>query len=311
MRITPALFALPLVGCLYDEGLLIENLHGTVSVPVSVAQREIVDPNATDGSTILLDDRRLLGPVYLGLYPSVEAAGVIERYPHPEVGPQYLEGIPGDTYPYGATTIGDLRFGCFEFLTCKLTSGRFVDYDDLISWFASIGQPIVDSIGVEVTEAEYFQQQCFDLLDVTSDKEVRITATEDRNGDDKIDEQDLDFVLDADGAFYTAEFTFWQQEFFWDQEQENCEPGRDCTGFSLWGWIDSPSLQEYKYSTCLPASGFRFEEYSTELFSGQPYIDLLNFPSTYIAGGDWVATEPFVWQDIYDEPDLVLDFAVE
>lgn len=291
-------------GCAYDEGLLINNLHGRVFVPKEAVSREIVHP---DGSIDVVEgDIKLLGPVYLGLYPSVFGADVIERYPHPEVGPQFQEGVLGNTYPYGGTSVGDLRFPCLEFLVCKVSSGRFLDYQEIVDWFEFIDLPILDAAGAQVQSGDFLAQTCYDLLDVTTDDEVRITAFEDTNGDDVLD---LDFV--DDGDYFVADFTIWQQEFFWDQNQEDCTPGVDCKGFSLWGWMDAPSTLSYTYSTCNPTGGFENREYNADFEGGAAYSDLLNYPSSYITEGDWVSSTPFQWDDVYEEPDIYLDFAVQ
>lgn len=294
-----------LQGCAYDEGLLIANLKGRVFLPQEAAQRTIV---LEDGTQETIEDVRLIGPVYLGLFPSVYPANVVERYPHPEIGPQYLADVQGNTYPYGGTTLGDIRYPCFEFLKCKVTSGRYVDYDSIVDWFELIGQPIKDAGGEEVTDGEFLRQTCFELLSVTSDREVRLVA-EDRNDDATVDALDLDFVKEGD--YYVGEFTIWQQDFFWDQEQENCTPGVDCDGFSVWGWMDTPSTTEYVYSTCDPDLGFVNPWYNAQFPGGASFVDTLNFPSKYISDGDYTASEGYVWRDIYDEPDLYFDFLVQ
>lgn len=301
------LLPMVLAGCGYQEGLLIQNLRGRVFIPKDAVTRDVV---RADGSTETIGpDIKLLGPVYLGLYPSVFEANVIERYPHPEIGPQFLDDVQGDAYPYGGTTIGDLRFSCLEFLTCKVTSGRFLDYQELIDWFKLVEQPITDAAGAEVTDSSFLQQTCYDLLNATSDDEVRITAYEDRNEDGTIDRGDLDFI--EEGDFYVGEFTLWQQEHFSDSNQENCTPGEDCTGFSLWGWMDAPSEGRYQFASCDETAGYQNTLYNADFFGGAPYTNLLNFPSTYITPGDWVATEGYVWSDIYDQPDLYIDFPVQ
>lgn len=294
-------------GCVFDEGLLIENLTGTVSVPVDAATRSFID---ADGNLQTLTDVRLIGPVFLGLYPSIEEPNVIDRYPHPEVGPQYLEGIQGDAYPYGGTAVGDVRFACLEFLACKVTSGRFVDWDDMVDWFKLIQEPITDSAGRTIDDGEFLKQTCYDLLNVTSDAETRITVYEDRNLDGAMDALDLDFVLDDAGEYFVGEFTMWQQEMFYDQDQEDCTPGVDCKGMSLWGWMDAPSQSSFQYTTCDPSTGFDVEVYDAEFFGGQLETDLLNFPSQYISDGDWVSGTAFQWDDKDAEPNLVLDFEV-
>lgn len=307
-RMIPLLTLLA-TGCAYEEGLLIQNMTGTVRIPGDFAKRDVVQE---DGTTVTLGpDIKLLGPVYLGLYPSVQPANVAEKYPYPEVGPQYKADVQGDTYPYGGTTIGDLRFACFSFLTCKTTSGCFVDYQEIVDWFATIGTPLKDEAGAEVTSGEYLRQTCYNILNATTDDEVRITAYEDRNDDGNIDAGDLDFEYDEANNEFVGEFTLWQQEFFWDQNQENCTPGKDCTGFTLWGWMDTPSEGSFSYSTCDPLNGFQDQEYNADFYGGRAQQDLLNFPSKYITSHDVVAGEPFVWSNVDDHPELVLDFEVE
>ncbi|HHO51663.1 MAG TPA: hypothetical protein ENK18_12515 [Deltaproteobacteria bacterium] len=297
-----------LSGCAYDEGLIIENLKGTIKIPIEAATRTIIDE---EGNATELTDPRLIGPVYLGLYPSVAEANVLERYPHPELGPQYQTDVPGDAYPYGGISVGDIRFACLEFLTCKVVSGRYADWNSLVEWFQLIQQPILDNQGVEISDGEYLRQTCYDLLNVTSDAETRITAYEDRNGDGETNELDLDFVLDDAGEYYVGDFTLWQQEFFWDQDQENCTPGLDCKGFTLWGWMDAPSSLSFKYSTCEDGLGQNIEVYDADFIGGRPQADLLNFPSIYIDDGDWVVGNPYQWDNIDARPELILDFEVQ
>lgn len=296
-------------GCApFDEQLPVNNLQGTVVVPRAAATRVLV---STDGSSEEVTDPALIGPVYLGLYASVEPANQIEQYPHPEVGPQFIEDVPGDAYPYGGTTVGDLRFGCMEFFSCKLTSGRHVDFDGLVSWFnETLEIPISDASGAPVENGEYLRQVCYDLLNVTSDSELRITAFEDRNEDGTIDELDLDFIENADGDF-EADFTIWQQEHFYDQNQEDCEPGVDCTGMALWGFMDSPSTLSYTMSTCKSDEGREEANYDNSFESGRAYRDVLNQPAKYITEGDWTSTEEYVWSNWMEKPRLVLDFEVQ
>ncbi|MEO0602780.1 MAG: hypothetical protein AAF211_15160, partial [Myxococcota bacterium] len=223
-------------GCAFDEGLIIENLRGTVSVPVEAATRSIQDE---EGNFVELEaDARLIGPVYLGLYSKIEPENVIEEYPHPETGPQFQPGQAGDAFPYGGTTVGDLRFACLPSLSCRLTSGRFEDWDSIVDWFRLLDTPLTDVNGFEVPNGEFLRQVCYDFLNVTSDAETRVTAFEDNNNDGEINALDLDFQ--REGEFFVADFEMLQQEQFFDQEQDDCTPGVDCRGFSLWGWMDAP-----------------------------------------------------------------------
>lgn len=314
--IPSALFVLlaapSLGGCVYDEGLLIENLKGTIRLPEAAATRTLV---REDGTSETVTDARLIGPVYIGLFTEVYGPNVVERYPHPEVGPQFQTNTPGDTYPYGGTTVGDLRFACFEFLTCKLTSGRFVDFDDVIDWFEFIEQPLVDEAGTPIESGEYFRQVCYDILNVTSDEEVMITQTVDKNEDGEISVLDLDFVQDDDGSF-VADFTIWQQELFWDKNQEeegDCIPGETCRGFEVWAFMDSPSTGSFQFSTCDGTQGFQNGEYNANFFGGRTYPDILNQPAQYISAGDWVATpsDDYEWADPYYQPEILIDYEVQ
>ena len=288
-----SLTALLATGC-YQEGLGIYDLHGTVVLPEEAGNR------TTEGGNVIEDDPRLFGPVYLGLYPAVESG--TREFPYPEVGPSFQSGVPGDTYPYGGTTIGDLRYACLEDLVCKMTSGRFVDFDEIVTWFNDdIDQPIYDAFGNQIQTGEYIRQTCFDLLAYTSDEEIRITVTDDRNDDGHLDADDLDFVQRSDGK-WEAEFTVWQQEWF--------------EGFALWGWMDAPSDTTFRFSTCDASDGYSLNEYSEEYMGGRQFRELLNYPSSYLGAGDFVpsadpTTDAYVWDDPLETMVIELDFPVE
>ena len=298
----PLLSAALLSGCYYDEGLTIENMTGTLVIPREAATRDFL---REDGSVDTVTDVRLIGPVYLGMFAGVEQG--IEDYPHPSVGPQFQAGVPGDTYPYGSTTVGDIRYACFEHLTCKVASGRYVDFDSLVEWFRDVlEQPIVDNLGQEVNNGDFIRQTCYEYLNVTADEEVRVTANDD-NKDGVIDLNDLDFVEGSDGNFY-ADFTFWQQEYF---EEADPEEGVDPSGFSVWGWMDAPSQASLKFGTCNASQGYQENTYNNSFFGGQQYNDLMNFPANYISGGDWVASTGYTYETPYDTPEVWIDFEVE
>lgn len=292
MRALPLLLA-ALAGCTYDEGLTIVDMTGTVVLPEEAATRVITH---ADGSSETVIDPRLIGPVYLGLFAGVQDG--LQVYPHPSMGPMFQPGTPGDTYPYGGTTVGDLPFPCFESLVCKVTSGRYLDFDSLVDWFGeTLETPIVDAFGDEVNTGDYVRQTCYELMHYTSDEEVRLTATEDRNEDGLIDLTDLDFVQGSDGKFY-AEFTLWQQEYVDD--------------FSLWGWMDAPSEVSNMFSSCDPSQGYTESTYSSNFQGGMQYPDLLNTPSLYISTGDWVVSSggSHVYGSPDDHPEIHLDFQV-
>lgn len=313
-----ALVALALgAGCRWEEGLIIENMTGMVVIPREAASRTIDLPGE---DPVDITDIKLIGPVYLGLFPGVESG--LQKYLHPEMGPVYQDGVPGDTYPYGGTTLGELRFGCLEYLQCRMTSGRFQDWDDIVEWYNRVqpDDPMVDDQGQPVTTGDYLQQICYQKLEITSDYEARIVAAEDVNGDDAIDALDLDFVelSDADAAYldglsendapieagdFAGRFTLWQQEYFQNDE--------DGTGFSLWGWMDTPGTLNYQYSTCFNGGGYFDGEYNVNYYAGAAYPDLLNTPSKYIAAGDWVTGSAWTYSAVDDEVVLVLDYEVQ
>lgn len=290
MRLTAlasvALLVLP--ACSFDEGIIVEDMTGRIIVPREAATRTMPNGETVEG------DVRLIGPVYLGLYPNVRDD--IFSYPHPEIGPSFSEDSPGDTYPYGGTSVGDIRYPCLQALVCRTTAGRFVDYDDILDWFNTYYEdPITDAFGNEVQTGELIRQTCYERLRVTSDAEVRITAYEDKNDDGVIDTSDLEFVENADGDF-EAEFTMYQQEFF--------------EGFQLWGWMDSPAEVDGRLNSCDSSEGFLDAEYANRFRGGRPQRDLLNFPSVYIQEGDWVANTPHIYSSVEDEVVITLDLEV-
>jgi len=286
-----SLVGLSLGGCTFDEGLTISDMTGTVVVPREAATRTFIREGGVEEE---ITDVRLIGPVYLGLYASVKEG--VEDYPHPEVGPAYQDGIAGDTYPYGGTTVGDFQFACMEFLTCKVISGRYQDFDGIVSWFRdTLNDPITDSFGREVDNGDYLRQTCYEILEVTADDEVRLTNTRDNNDDGVIDAADLDFVENGDGDF-EATFLIHGQEFV--------------PGFSLWGWLDSPSETSYQFTTCDPGFGFQHNEYNNNFEGGRAYRDLLNFPAQRMSDGDYVASEGHVYETVEDEVVIRLDYRV-
>lgn len=308
-------------GCRFDEGLAIHNLVGTVVVPRAAATRQQLQE---DGTVVDVVDVRNIGPVYIGLFAAVEEANVIQTYPHPSIGPIYLDGVQGDTYPYGGTTIGDFRFACFDALTCRVTSGRYDSYDAIVEWFNdTLKSPIADADGRTVNNGEYFRQTCMDLMEVTSDDEVHLLPP-DHDDDGKITAVDLDFVENEDGDF-VGEFKIWQQQYFWDQEDQektDCTPGLDCKSFSVWAFMDGPSEADAGFTTCESDDfiGFEVEEYNYDFWGGAAQEDVLNKPGTYIGAGDWVsdsyldggtATPGFYqWNNAFDRPTIILGHQV-
>lgn len=296
-------------GCSFDEGLQIEDLIGTVVIPADLVTRDYII--GTD--TVSVTDVKSIGPVYLGLFSGVEAEQIVERYPHPKVGP--LFGSPlgiGDTYPYGGTTIGEFKNTCLAELNCRLTTGRFVDYDEIVDWFSkNLGQEIQDYNGAPVESGEYLRQTCFAEFNFTNDKELDWIVHSDENHDDTIDAADLDFVVREDGNF-EASFTMWQQEYFENKAEEE--------GFTLWGFMDAPAPGGGLFGTCSANNGLgrRIRSYNQDFRVGAPYRDVLNHPSQYIGVGDVVSGVQdetgeygFNYSDIGDIPELWLNFEVQ
>lgn len=279
-----------LSGCTFNEGLVIEDMTGTVVVPREAATRQM--PGDADGETTT--DVRLIGPVVLGFYPDVRDD--IYSYPHPEVGPAFSQDVSGDAYPYGGTTVGDIRHPCVSDLRCRVTAGRFLSYDGILDWFKEKYQaPIVDAGGVEIATGEYIRQTCFERLFYTSDEEIRLVA-EDENEDGQIDTNDLQFIENADGDF-EAEFIVYQQEFF--------------EGMHLWGWMDSPNEIDGSLETCNERGGFNDVQYDDTFSAGVQYQALLNFPDFYIQEGDYVAPTPgWEYTSVDDEVVIRLDVEV-
>lgn len=297
VRLLPVLVLLA-AGCQYDEGIIVQDMHGTIVIPAEAATRTFLHE---DGTEETITDPRNIGPVYLGVYPEVVEGQ--ERYPSPKQGPVFQQGLPGDTYPYGGTSIGDIRFPCIEFLRCKVASGRFVDFDQMVTWFnETLETPIVDAFGEQVLAGDYIAGTCFDQLEYVSEEEIRLTATKDKNEDGELNELDLDFVFDEAQNAYVGEFTLWQQEYFASEDGE--------TGFTLWGWMDAPAEASGAFATCDPNDGFQLVDYNRSFYGGRPYRDLLNLPTRYISSGDWVAT-PYVYASADDEPTIEINIPVE
>jgi hypothetical protein len=298
-------------GCAFDEELVIENLVGTVVVPEELIQRDF----EVDGQVQTVADPRVMGPVYLGLYPGAVGADVITDYPHPTTGPVFDPSQPiGTAYPYGGTTVGLIRPVCLEALQCRAVSGRFTTYDAMIAWYRDyLNEPILDWNDDPIESGEELRQICMNTFEFTLDEELGFVVG-DRNGDDTVDEMDLDFIDRGDGH-WEAEFTIWQQEYF-----RNPESGE---GFTLWGVMDNPDLGNNTFGSCSTTTqvGQFISEYNQRFRSGAMVRDFLNRPSQYINTGDIVSGPQdqeggagdvgYIYQDEFDVPELFLNFEVQ
>ena len=265
-----------LAGCAYQEDLPEVDLLGTVRIPAAASQFEF-------GEDIdkleIIDDARAMGPVYIGVFPSVQEG--LYDFPHPEIGPVLNTSQEGDTYPYGGTTIGRFDWACYQELVCKVTTGRFTSYDDLLDYFANvIGDSVSDSEGVEVGSGTEFQEHCYELLFATADYEMLFIN------------ETTDFVLE-DG-YYVAEDVEIPQVPYTE-------------GMAIWGWMDMPS-RTYEYSTCDPGNGEIASYYNEFYDRGTNYIDVLNFPGKYIDPGDWIVQEAVLVNDPDAKFDLEIGF---
>ncbi len=247
------------LGCALDEHLPQVDISGTVVVPRAAATRTYTDPLTGEATEIV--DVRNIGPVVIGAYPAIRDD--LFAYPHPEMGPVIDQGIPGNAYPYGGGTVGRFDFACFEHLACRVSTGRFKDYDDVLDWFGNvIDDPVKDEFGFEVESSDFYRDYCYDLFEVTADYEISWVSGADG----------LDFVVNDDGDF-EAQYNLWQVTYF--------------EGMQLWGFVDSPS-ERFNFTTCDDTRGQQNSEYVNDYFYGTGRFDLLNFPANYISDGDFV-----------------------
>lgn len=285
MRNIPLILALT-TGCSFDEPFTHYDISGVVKLPVDAAKFEYV---YEDGSTEVINDPRAIGPVYIGAFPSVRTGDF--EYPHPEMGPVITDARPGDTYAYGATSIGRPTWGCYESTICNIVTGRFSGYDDVLDFFNNTLAPldpetepnpleVLDENQQTVTDPTAYQERCYEVLDLTSDVEVDFVPPE--QNEEAIGEY-LDFELDGD--YYVAEIELLDVKFV--------------EGMAIWGWVDMPAATSFGFASCDTTLGDEIVYYTEDYFVGSAVIDLINYPSLYIDAGDWVVDE---WDEI-DDPE--------
>ncbi|MBM4392589.1 MAG: hypothetical protein FJ090_15820 [Deltaproteobacteria bacterium] len=261
------------LACSNPETIPEGDILGKLVVPKAAATRTVVSATDADGdgnleySTAEKTDVRLLGPIYVGAYSAIDTISF--AYPHPSMGPVISADSRGDTFPYGGITAGRLDFACYEAVACKVTTGRFTDYDDIIDHFKNnLGRPIFDQYGVEVTSGEAFQQWCFEYFDATADYEMSFIGAD-------------NLTFEEDGDNYVAEFTL--------------NHTLRVEGMAVWGFMDAPELRSDvpdtngNFTTCASNGGREVDEYVTEFHEGRSYYDVLNRPGSYITYGDWVS----------------------
>jgi hypothetical protein len=307
MRYMIGFSSVALSGCgSFDEGLRERDLTGVVRIPVeALTALELVDPDGTpivqDGFTLdeegtpvmdITDQLGLIGPVYIGGFPSVEEGDY--DYPHPEMGPILDEDRPGNTYPYGGTTIGRFDYACYKQLACKVVTGRYDSFQSIIDFFSGVVQePIIAPDGTEVLSGATYQEHCFSTEYVTSDDEL--SFVDDNPNEDVSPYFKPYFRLNGEGTHYEADVTIPQALFIEDME--------------LWGWVDMPSAR-YNFTTCDSDAGTQYRRYTEQFMEGSSYPDLLNYPGIYIDEGDWVA-EPVVLSDADEKFTVDFNFQFE
>jgi len=293
MRAFAPLAVLLLGGCTFDEHLPEVDIHGTVVVPRAAATRIVTNPQTGEDEEIV--DKRAIGPIFMGAYASIDEAGLNYDFPHPEIGPIFLEGETGNAYPYGGGTVGRFDFACYQALICKVVTGRFTTYSDLLDYFENVAQqPVIDDGGSIVDSDAAFQARCFELLNYTDDDELGFLTQ---------DEDKLDFIENTDGDF-EADFDLWAVTYYQNMQ--------------IWGWHDTPD-ENYNFATCTENRGEQNNEYSNDFQYGANIPDVLNFPGENISEGDYIVSSPIsfsqedadAFRDANEEPTIVLDYLAD
>jgi hypothetical protein len=298
--LTSALFA-NLAGCAFNEELPEGDVTGKVILPREAATRDTLSLEDADGdgfpdTTADNTDVRLIGSVFLGAFSGIDTTSF--AYPHPSMGPVIDPHHPGDTFPYGGTSVGRYDYACYEAVACQVVTGRFAGWDKLLSYFNDLlGVEVVDMEGEVVDNPSTYQQRCYHFYKVTSDAELPFISTA----------EDLDFKENADGDF-EAEFTM-PHTYLVD-------------GMVIWGFMDAPELSventsiNGQFTSCTTSTDQPQAEYDNTYERGRSEIHLLNLPSEYITPGDWVANgEATVSLDAdgvaHLDQDVVLDVKYE
>lgn len=276
------LILLSVLGC-YQENIPEYDIVGKVVLPRAAATRSVSD--GAGGSTELTDPR-FIGPVFLGAYSAID--NVSFAYPHPAMGPILDSSMPGNAFPYGGTSVGRYDFACYDSLACKVVTGRFDNYDDVLEYFRIIGRPVTNFEGTEIENGSTFQQQCYYYYSATSDAEMSFIG-------------EKDFTENADGDF-EADFTMPHTTFH--------------EGMALWGYMDAPiidvnaTLNNGTFTTCQESNSHEVDDYNNTTTEGEQVSDALNYPSLSIASGDWVGDGATTIGSVDDE-NIVINLSVQ
>jgi hypothetical protein len=264
------LLATLLGGCKYDEMIAERDIKGQVRIPKAAATRAVkANDDPSDYSTVDVTDLRLMGPIYIGAFAGLDT--ISRPYPIPKEGP-IIASKEGDSFPYGGTSVGRMDFACYKALACKVTTGRFKDYEDILDYFQNVlRHPVVDDSGVPLTtlDATEFQQYCYDYYYATSDAEMSFIGPD-----------NLSFTEDGDD--YVADFTLFHTTYQ--------------KGMKVWGLMDAPLIKPDalelagSFSTCDSSAGNSVTRYDETFYEGDSYIDVLNYPTHYLQVDDWVSS---------------------
>ena len=257
-------------GCKYDEMIPEREISGQLRIPKAAATRQVkATDDPSDYSTVELTDIRLLGPIYIGGFAGLDTTS--RPYPFPKQGP-IIASHEGDTFPYGGTTVGRLDFACYKALACKVTTGRFLDYADILDYFDNVlKHPVTQDNGEPLSPDadKEFQQYCYDYYYATSDAEMSFIGAD-----------NLSFT--EDGEDYVADFTLFHT--FYKE------------GMQVWGFMDAPLVkpdaleQAGTFSTCNGAGGNQVYRYDQNFYEGAPYSNVLDYPTQYLDVDDWVSS---------------------
>lgn len=275
------LILLSVLGC-YQENLPDYDFVGKVVVPKAAATRLISDGA---GGTEEVTDPRFIGPVFLGAYSGIDTLSF--PYPHPSMGPILDSSVPGNTFPYGGTSVGRFDFACYDILACKVVTGRFTDYNDVLDYFRLIGKPVTNFEGTEIENSSTFQQQCYYYYSATSDQEMSFIG-------------EKDFTENADGDF-EADFTMPHTSYH--------------EGMAMWGFMDAPmidpnsTINNGTFTTCQETGSHTVPDYNNSTTEGEQVVDALNSPSNSITAGDWVGDGTTFVTSVDDE--LVINLSVQ
>jgi hypothetical protein len=270
-----------LSACTYEETeLKHHDFTGTVKIPKEALTLTIMDED--NNEIVVENDPRTIGPVYIGAFASIRDD--LYSYPHPEIGPVLDEDLPGNTYPYSGTTVGRFDWACYEELRCKMVTGRYESYQDILDFFRDeIGQPVLNENGEEVSSNLEYRERCYEIMMLTSDDELSF-----------VDPEGLDFT--EDGDYWVAEVDLLHTYF---------EQDEDGNGPQVWGWVDMPS-RTYNFASCDKEAGQNHFYYDEFYNTGTNHLDVLNYPGLYIDEGDYVAEDGPRLNSVDDTFELVL-----